>query len=170
MALDEARIKAAIEKIEALDKFCGWILDMDDLDDFKGKWGKKIIAIEPYNKGLYGDDWDEAKNLFNLSKSKREEGATEEEINGALEDYLRDTAEKFKRLAEIASTPAEAAAAEEVAETAEQAAEEVSEEASPEGETGKPGDDPEEEDLSWMDEEDPHEAMIAGHITGVNHE
>lgn len=164
--MDEGRLEAAVEKIEQLDEFIAQTMEHDDLEEFRGKWGDKIAQVEPYKKGLYGDDWDEGENLYALAKEQREAGIADAEIDSAMEQYFLDTAEKFHRLAEIASTPAEAAAAEEVAETALQAAEEVAADSS-DGE-GRPGEDnpeePEKEDFSWMDEEDPHEAMIASHF------
>jgi hypothetical protein len=167
--IDEARIEAAVEKIEQLDEFIAQSLDQDDREAFRGKWGDKISQIEPYKKGLYGDDWDEADNLFSVAKEQREGGMSDEEIDSALESYFLETAEKFSHLAEMASTPAEAAAAEEVAaaamEGAETAAAAEGGAAAPEQAPGEPseGEDPP-EDFSWMDEEDPNEAMIAGHF------
>jgi hypothetical protein len=167
--MDEARVEAAIEKIEQLDEFIAQSMERDDMDAFRGKWGEKISGVEPYKKGLYGEDWDEGASLYSLAKEQRESGIPEDQIDSAIEQYLLETAEKFRKLADMAATPAEAAAAEEVAETAQQAAEEVAAEDSgeppaPEVEAG-PGTE-EEDDFSWMDEEDPHEAMIASHFGG----
>ncbi|MDR1249011.1 MAG: hypothetical protein LBK63_06885 [Treponema sp.] len=162
--IDEARIEAAVEKIEQLDEFIAQAMDQDDLEAFRGKWGDKISQVEPFKKGLYGDEWDEGKTLYDMTKDQRASGIDDAQIDSGLEQYFLETAEKFQQLAQMASTPAEAAAAEEVAETAMEAAEEV---AASEGDPGEEiTEEPVEEDLAWIDEEDPHEAMIASHFGG----
>jgi hypothetical protein len=166
--MDEARLEAAVEKIEQLDEFIAQAVEQDELDDFRGKWGEKIAEVEPYKKGLYGDEWDEGKNLFGLVKEQRDAGIDEAQIDATLEQYFLDTIEKFQHLAEIASTPAEATAAEEVVQAAEEGLAQI--ENGEAGEINPPNpeeeseEEPEEEDLSWMEEEDPHEAMIASHF------
>jgi hypothetical protein len=166
--MDEARLEAAVEKIEQLDEFIAQAVEQDDLEDFRGKWGEKIAQVEPYKKELYGDEWDEGKSLFDMTKEQREAGIGDEEIDSTLEQYFLDTIEKFQHLAEIASTPAEAAAAEEVVEAAEEGLNQIENgeagEINPPNSEEESAEEPEEDDFSWMDEEDPHEAMIASHF------
>jgi hypothetical protein len=93
----EATVKEIKEKQDVLISALEKITDEDLYNDFRGKWGDRINEIEPFQKTLYGDDYDEGRSLYELHKQHRDsEGYNEDSVIGNYFERIKNKLESLK--------------------------------------------------------------------------
>ena len=128
--MDEAKIQQLEEAVRGLESKIGVLFDaIKEVDsgerrsDFHEKWKDKIAEIEPDQKAIFGEDYNEEDGLWDYhNKHYQEDGYNEDEVIGG---YLGKVKEKFDKLKGIAETPEETAMVEQKEEEAEEGVKEA---------------------------------------------